>query len=102
MAKREWLIGAAAFAAFLTLGAPVRAQEPAPARAVSGMQAKRARVEAELEANPALVDDPKYLAAHPLLQRMLERHPEAREKIKRDPRGFFAAMNRRRRLLGGR
>lgn len=102
MVKREWLIGAAALAAFLTLGAPVRAQAPAPAAAAAGMKAKRARVEAELEANPALVDDPKYLAAHPRLQRMLERHPEAKEKIRRDPQGFFAAMNRRRALFGGR
>lgn len=101
MAKRAWLIGAATLAAFLTLGAPVRAQALAPAAAASGMRAKRARVEAELEANPALVDDPKYLAAHPRLRRMLERHPEAKEKIKRDPKGFFAEMNRRRRLLGG-
>ncbi len=100
MAKAEFLFGAAALAIFLTTGAPVHAQAPAPVPAASGMKAKQAQVEAELEANPALVDDPKYLAAHPKLKRMLEKHPDAKAKIKQDPKGFFAAMERRRRMFG--
>jgi hypothetical protein len=103
MAQSKWIMSAAILAAALTFGIPARAQAPsaAGAPAAGSMQSKRAQVEAELEANPSLVDDPKYLAAHPRLARMLDRHPEAKEKIRKDPKGFFEAMNRRRRLFGG-
>ncbi len=103
MAQSKWIMSAAVLAAALTFGAQARAQAPnaAGASASGSMQSKRAQVEAELEANPSLIDDPKYLAAHPRLARMLDRHPEAKEKIKKDPKGFFEAMNRRRRLFGG-
>jgi Spy/CpxP family protein refolding chaperone len=60
-----------------------------------GGRARMTQVESEIEANPKLIDDPKYLAAHPHLQRMLERHPEMRQKIERDPKGFFDQINSR-------
>ncbi len=103
MAQFKRTMSAAVLAAGLAFGIPARAQAPGAAGAstAGSMQSKRAQVEAELEANPSLVDDPKYLAAHPRLARMLERHPEAKGKIKKDPKRFFETMNRRRRLFGG-
>jgi len=54
--------------------------------------AKTTEDEEELEKNPKLVDDPNYLAQHPKLARYLKRNPEAKQKIKQDPKAFFANM----------
>jgi hypothetical protein len=51
-------------------------------------------VEEELEKNPKLVDDPDYLAQHPKLAHYLKRNPEAKQKIKQDPKAFFADMRK--------
>jgi len=50
---------------------------------------QEAKVAEELEKNPKLLDDPKYLAQHPKLADYLEKHPEAKQKLKQDPKGFF-------------
>ena len=50
-------------------------------------------VERELEKNPSLVNDPKYLEQHPKLAEYLKRHPEAKGKIERDPKAFFRHFN---------
>jgi hypothetical protein len=50
------------------------------------------QVAAELEKNPKLLDDPKYLEQHPKLANYLTQHPEAKEKIKKDPKAFFQQM----------
>jgi hypothetical protein len=51
--------------------------------------AKLDQIAAEIEKHPELVDDPSYLAAHPKLADYIQKHPEARKKIKEDPKGFF-------------
>jgi len=53
------------------------------------------QVEGELEAKPKLVEDQNYLAAHPGLQRMLERRPQMARKIEQAPIAFFDRFNRR-------
>jgi hypothetical protein len=60
-----------------------------------GHRARMMQVESDLEANPKLVEDPNYLAAHPGLQRMLQRHPEMAQKIEQDPQAFFQQFNSR-------
>lgn len=57
---------------------------------------KMREVEQELEKNPNLVDDPNYLAQHPKLAEYLKRHPEAKSKIKSDPKGFFQHLRNER------
>ena len=55
-------------------------------------RARAKEVEEELEKNPKLVDDPNYLAQHPKLARYIKNNPEAKQKIERDPKAFFANM----------
>ncbi len=45
----------------------------------------------ELRQNPALVNDPNYVAAHPELKEFLGNHPGVREEIRENPSQF---MNR--------
>ena len=52
-------------------------------------QARMKEVESELEKNPNLVDDPDYMKHHPGLAKMFEKHPEAKDKLKQDPKAFF-------------
>jgi phage-related protein len=49
------------------------------------------QVAKELQRNPALVNDPAYLAKHPGLQQFLAKHPGVREEIRENPQQF---MNR--------
>ncbi len=44
----------------------------------------------ELEKNPRLADDPKYVAAHPGLKEWLEHHPNSREELRENPKAFMA------------
>jgi hypothetical protein len=44
----------------------------------------------DLKKNPKLVDDKKYMAAHPGLQEFLENHPHVREDLKQHPRVYMA------------
>ena len=66
-----------------------------------GRRARMMQVENDLEANPKLVEDPNYLAAHPGLQRMLQRHPEMAQKIEQNPQAFFQQFNSRHAGGGG-
>lgn len=52
-------------------------------------EAKIDEVAADVKNNPKVLDDPKYLAAHPRLASYLEKHPDAKDKIKQDPTAFF-------------
>ena len=52
-------------------------------------EAKIDEVAADVKKNPKVLDDPKYLAAHPKLAAYLEKHPDAKDKIKQDPTAFF-------------
>ncbi len=52
-------------------------------------EAKIDEVVADVKKNPKVLDDPKYLAAHPRLAKYLEKHPDAKDKIKQDPAAFF-------------
>ncbi len=52
-------------------------------------EAKIDEVTADVKKNPKVLDDPKYLAAHPRLASYLEKHPGAKDKIKQDPAAFF-------------
>jgi hypothetical protein len=49
----------------------------------------------DLRKNPSLVNDPKFVNAHPGLKDYLEDHPGVREEIKENPQQF---MNRERRF----
>jgi len=51
-------------------------------------------VASELEANPSLVKDPKYLAAHPGLREFLDEHPDAISEMKQHPYGFLSQRRR--------
>jgi hypothetical protein len=62
-------------------------------------QAKTKEVEQELEKNPKLVDDPNYLAQHPRLAQYIRNHPEAKQEIERDPKAFFANMEKEEKRL---
>ena len=62
-------------------------------------KAKTKEVEQELEKNPNLVDDPNYLEQHPSLARYIKNHPEAKQEIERDPKAFFANMQKEERGL---
>jgi len=64
-------------------------------------EAKIDKVAAELEKNPNLVDDPKYLEQHPRLGDYLANHPEAKANIKKDPKAFFQHLKERGEGLGG-
>ncbi len=48
----------------------------------------------DLKREPALVNNPDYLAKHPGLGNFLRQHPGVREELKENPRAF---MNRERR-----
>jgi hypothetical protein len=48
----------------------------------------------QLNRNPALVDDPKYLANHPGLHEYLQTHPVARRDWKSHPFRYMAAERR--------
>ena len=43
----------------------------------------------DVEANPALLDDQKYVAAHPGLQEYMDHHPDLREQLRLHPAGFL-------------
>jgi hypothetical protein len=45
----------------------------------------------ELKNNPKLIDDPKYLAAHPDLSKELAEHPEIRQEAMNHPKDFKKA-----------
>ena len=62
-------------------------------------KAKTKEVEQELEKNPNLVDDPNYLEQHPRLARYIKNHPEAKQEIERDPKAFFANMEKEEKRL---
>jgi hypothetical protein len=65
-------------------------------------QRKINEVEADLQNNPKLLDDPKYLAQHPMLADYLKKNPDAKAKIKQDPKGFFDRLKAERsQRLGG-
>ena len=51
--------------------------------------AKIDKIAGEIEKDPKLIDDPHYLAQHPKLADYIKKHPEATQKIKDDPKGFF-------------
>jgi len=48
----------------------------------------------QLDSDPALVDDPKYLANHPGLREYLQTHPVARRDWKSHPFRYMAAERR--------
>lgn len=48
-------------------------------------------VERQLQANPALADNPNYVRNHPGLQEFLANHPQARRDLRNHP---YATMNR--------
>lgn len=75
----------------VTSGGPQQlAQEGLLAARLRKLQeAKIDEVAAEVKKNPKLVDDPKYLAQHTRLAGYLEKHPEAKDKIKQYPNAFF-------------
>ena len=54
---------------------------------------KHRDVQADLNRNPNLVNDPSYLSKHPHLKEFLEHHPNTREELKENPQAF---MNRER------
>lgn len=45
----------------------------------------------QLNANPKLIDDPKYLAEHPALDKYLAAHPEVRSEWQNHPEAFAKA-----------
>ncbi len=45
----------------------------------------------ELRNNPKLINDPKYLAAHPDLNKELQEHPEVRQEAEAHPEGYKKA-----------
>jgi len=47
------------------------------------------RIARDLRQNPALVNDPNYLAQHPELAEFLQRHPGVREELRENPRAFL-------------
>lgn len=51
--------------------------------------AKIDKIAAELQKDPKLIDDPDYLRQHPKLADYLIKNPDAKQKIKADPKGFF-------------
>jgi hypothetical protein len=48
----------------------------------------------QLEANPSLAQDPKYLAEHPGLKEFLIEHPDALSEMKEHPYGFLSQRRR--------
>jgi hypothetical protein len=51
--------------------------------------AKIDKIAGEIEKDPKLIDDPNYLAQHPKLADYIQKHPEAKQKIKANPKTFF-------------
>lgn len=63
--------------------------------------AKIDEVSAQLQKNPNLIDDQKYLAQHPRLADYIANHPDAKAKIKQDPKAFFQQLKERGAGMGG-
>ena len=55
---------------------------------------KHPDIKRDLEKDPKLIDDPKYLAAHPALQKELATHPEIRNEAMNHPNAFKEAVER--------
>jgi len=55
---------------------------------------KHPDIKRDLEKDPKLIDDPKYLAQHPALEKELARHPEIRNEAMNHPEGFKQAAER--------
>lgn len=53
---------------------------------------KHPEIKQELAKNPKLIDDPKYLAAHPGLDKELADHPEIRKEAMAHPNDFKKAV----------
>ena len=51
--------------------------------------AKIDKIASEVKKDPKLIDDPNYLRQRPKLADYIKKHPEAKQKIKDDPSGFF-------------
>jgi hypothetical protein len=47
------------------------------------------QIRAELQKNPALVNDSSYLQKHPDLQQFLQSHPAAKEELQENPTAFM-------------
>ncbi len=51
---------------------------------------KHPEVAKELQRNPRLIDNPKYVAGHPGLKEWLDHHPNSREELRENPKAFMA------------
>ena len=55
---------------------------------------KNPNIDQDLRRNPSLVNNAKYLEAHPHLQSFLNQHPNVKEEIAENPRFFMQRENR--------
>jgi len=55
---------------------------------------KNPNIDQDLRRNPSLVNNAKYLEAHPQLQSFLNQHPNVKEEIAENPRFFMQRENR--------
>jgi hypothetical protein len=72
-----------------------RAGEPGKMMKHHGMMGKGG-VFQELRKDPSLASNPEFLKQHPRFAQWLERHPQAREQLAKNPEQFFAEMDKRR------
>lgn len=80
---------------FAQYGTPPSGAGPSPMQELARQAAidKIEAVENEVEQNPSLLNDPRYLSAHPHLAKFVSEHPEASQLIQQNPRAFFNAFN---------
>ena len=89
-------LAVAALAVGLMLPAMAQADNGIPRQEVASFDRfldQHPQIERDLRANPGLVDDRAYLAAHPELRDYLHNHPAVRQDLRQHPRQF---MNRER------
>jgi hypothetical protein len=56
---------------------------------MNGFLENRPEILEQLQANPKLIDDPKFVASHPELQQFLAEHPEIRQQFDEHPYAFL-------------
>jgi hypothetical protein len=80
---------AAAAAAAQPANAAVTPGEQLPLRNFHEFLLQHSDIKAQLESNPGLIRDPHYMALHPGLTQFLQTHPEVRQNLAQNPKGFM-------------
>ncbi|MGH7864352.1 MAG: hypothetical protein ACREQB_05140 [Candidatus Binataceae bacterium] len=104
---------ATAFVLACALASPARAEPPSSSAPAASAPAAGAPTQAEMRermekargimeqvrTNPALANDPNFLKENPRFAKWLERHPDAKDKLTKNPEQFFKERDARREAM---